>query len=186
MFERIVEHVNAPIVVVNDQLRREKLGQNPNMVLEQGGFATIYRPLNLYPGMVGYSICPFMFNQQTRELIQRDQEFPSIMLDDRVFPYLTEEEIEAAVAHEIAHVEHGDYFKNLPLDPMHQARLDIEIMADQFSARLMGNPAPVINMICKLRYALPSLLGSCGMRVQETVGYVKAIDTRIAALNAIQ
>lgn len=186
MFRRLIGHVNAPVVVVNQQLRMEKLRQNPNEILEQGGFATIYRPIQIFPGMVGYSICPFEFDAETKNLIQREQEFPSIMLDDRVFPFLLEEEIEAAVAHEIAHVRHGDYFKNLPLDPMHPARLDIEVEADQFSARLMGTPVPVINMISKLRYALPSLLAGCGMRVQETVGYVRAIDTRIAALNAIQ
>jgi hypothetical protein len=185
MFSKISGHVNAPVIIINDQLRREKMRSAPDEILECGGFATVYRSHNLFPQMARFSICPYEFNRETRELIRRDNEFPAIMLDDRVLVWLLEEEIEAAVAHEIAHVAHGDYYKNLPLDPMHPARMIIEEEADKFSAGLMGSPQPVINMISKLRYALPGLLGSCGHKTVESHLHVKAIDARIAALHKL-
>lgn len=184
MFSKLAGRVNAPVILVDQQIRWRHMAQQPDEVLCQGGFATIYRPYSLYPSILGYSICPFVFGEETRNLISRDSEFPSIMIDDRVIPFLLPEEIEAAIAHEIAHVAHGDYFKNLPLDPLHPARVIIELEADKFSAQIMGSAEPVVNMISKLRYALPSLLGQCGIQISDTYSYVRAIDARIAALSS--
>lgn len=184
MFNRLAGRVNAPVILVDQQIRWRHMTQEPEAVLSQGGFATIYRSFNLFPSMVGYSICPFEFCSQTRDLISRDNEFPSIMIDDRVLQFLFPDEIEAAVAHEIAHVAHGDYFKNLPMDPMHPARVVIELEADRYSANVMGSITPVINMISKLRYALPNLLGQCGIQIADTRSFVQLVDARIAALNS--
>lgn len=186
MFERLAGRVNAPVVIVDERLRQTKLRNHSSMVLEQGGFGTVYQPYSRFSDIAQHSVCAYTFNEQTRDLIRRDHEFPVIMIDDRVLQYLLDEEIEAAVAHEIAHVAHGDYYKNLPMDPMHPARMVIELEADKASAEVMGSPDPVINMISKLRYLLPQLLATIGLEVQETNDYVRAIDARIAALVALQ